>query len=71
MQLNNTWAAILGLLVGIVFTIAFWTPMTTMIGLAEDEGKIFIGIIVTIVFMWIGAIIPLKQGTQDDRGGTT
>lgn len=68
MQIENLFSALIALIIGVFFGIAFYYVFSDLIGISDAPLKIFIAIIVGIVIFRISIFIPIKQITQDDVG---
>lgn len=67
-SLDNVISGISSLIIGVVFGIIFYIIMGSIIGIAENEVKIFLSVIATLVIIYVVIGNPLEMFTTDDKG---
>lgn len=70
MEIENVWIALLSMIVGIFFAIAFGPVFDGMIAIADVSARIFLGMSATILMYNILIRGPWSSILVDDKGRT-
>lgn len=67
MEVEHAYSAILAIILGIVFTTAFYGIFDSFLTIIENPAKMFVAIIMGVTLARITLFIPFKQLTQDEN----
>lgn len=68
MNMNNIWAGLLGLILGIAFVIGFYDIFGFFITSLDPEVRPLLAVPLGVIIFLVGFIIPISLITEDDRG---